>query len=39
MRQAAPQRPSPLASRLTEQEKALHDAMVQGLGNSAIWKN
>jgi len=38
-RQAAPQRPSPLTSRLTEQEKALHDAMVQGLGNSAIWKN
>lgn len=38
-RQAAPKRPRPLASRLSEQEKALHDAMVQGLGNSAIWKN
>lgn len=38
-RQAVPQRTKPLGSRLTEQEKVLHDAMVQGLGSSSLWKN
>ena len=30
-------RPTPLPSRLTEQEAAAHDALVDGLGPSALW--
>ena len=38
-RSAAPKRPTALPSRLSEDEKAKHDALVQGLGASAIWKS
>ncbi len=36
--QPARQRPKPLASRLTEDEKAAHEAFVSGLGDEAVWK-
>ena len=36
--QPARQRPKPLASRLTEEEHAAHDAFVSGLGDEAVWK-
>ena len=32
------QRPSPLPSRLTEEERKAHDAFVAGLGDNALWK-
>ena len=32
-----PARAKPLASRLTDEEQALHDALVKGLGPSALW--
>lgn len=31
-------RPTPLASRVTEAESAAHSAMVDGLGDAALWK-
>ena len=31
-------RPAPLPTRITEAEKAAHDAFVEGLGEAAIWK-
>ena len=34
----ARQRPKPLGSRLTEDEKAAHEAFVSGLGDEAVWK-
>ena len=34
----ARQRPKPLGSRLTEDEKAAHEAFVSGLGDEAFWK-
>ncbi|MEZ5999891.1 DNA polymerase III subunit epsilon [Hyphomonas sp.] len=36
--QPARQRPKPLGSRLTEDEKAAHEAFVSGLGDEAVWK-
>jgi DNA polymerase-3 subunit epsilon len=36
--QPARQRPKPLAARLTEDEKAAHEAFVSGLGDDAFWK-
>ncbi|MEQ1753553.1 MAG: DNA polymerase III subunit epsilon [Micropepsaceae bacterium] len=37
-RATAPKRPNVLAPRISDEEKAHHDALIQGLGNSAIWK-
>lgn len=34
----ARQRPKPLGSRLTEDEKAAHETFVSGLGDEAFWK-
>ncbi|MBL8581553.1 MAG: DNA polymerase III subunit epsilon [Rhizobiaceae bacterium] len=34
---ALPERPAPLAPRLSEKERAAHTAMVAGLGPAAIW--
>lgn len=31
-------RPNPLAARLTEAERAAHDAFVQGMGDKAVWR-
>ncbi|NNJ67518.1 MAG: DNA polymerase III subunit epsilon [Boseongicola sp.] len=31
------QRPNPLPSRLTDEEKAAHAAMIDGMGESAVW--
>lgn len=36
--QPARQRPKPLGQRLTEDEKAAHEAFVSSLGDEAIWK-
>ena len=36
--QPARQRTKPLGSRLTEDEKAAHEAFVSGLGDEAVWK-
>jgi DNA polymerase-3 subunit epsilon len=36
--QPARPRPAPLGSRLTEEEKAAHEAFVSGLGDQAVWK-
>ncbi len=33
------QRPSPLASRLSDAERAAHDALVEKLGEKALWHN
>ena len=38
-RVAADKRSVPLLSRLTDEEKARHDSLVNGLGAQAIWKN
>ena len=35
--QLAQQRPVPLPSRLTEEERVAHAAFVSGLGNAALW--
>jgi DNA polymerase-3 subunit epsilon len=32
-------RPKPLASRITEGERAAHEAFVDGLGDGALWRN
>lgn len=36
---SAPKRPSPLSSRISEEEKAAHAAFVETLGDNALWKN
>lgn len=36
--QPAKQRPKPLSSRLTDEERAAHEAFVSGLGDEAVWK-
>ncbi len=36
--QPARQRQKPLSSRLSEDEKAAHEAFVGGLGDEAVWK-
>ncbi|WP_321487906.1 DNA polymerase III subunit epsilon [uncultured Hyphomonas sp.] len=36
--QPARQRPKPLGERLTEDEKAAHEAFVSGLGDEPVWK-
>ena len=38
-RQSAATRPAVLASRLSEEERARHDAMVERMGQGAIWKS
>jgi DNA polymerase-3 subunit epsilon len=38
LRKAAQTRPMPLAPRLSDEERARHDAMVERLGANAIWK-
>jgi DNA polymerase-3 subunit epsilon len=37
-RQVSRERPNPLASRLTDEEREAHTAFVDGLGEQAIWK-
>ena len=36
--QPARQRPEPLGARLSEEERAAHEAFVSGLGDEALWK-
>lgn len=38
-RATAARRPIPLPSRLTEQEREAHQALMEGLGAGALWKN
>ena len=38
LRRAMQPRPTPLAPRLTDGERARHDELIQSLGGSAIWK-
>lgn len=38
-RASAQKRSAPLPSRLTDEEKARHEELVNGLGSQAIWKN
>jgi DNA polymerase-3 subunit epsilon len=33
------QRPTPLASRVTDEDRAAHAAFVSTLGNAAIWRD
>ncbi|MAN46946.1 MAG: DNA polymerase III subunit epsilon [Alphaproteobacteria bacterium] len=37
-KRTAKQRPQPLASQITEEERAAHEAFIESLGDDAIWK-
>jgi DNA polymerase-3 subunit epsilon len=39
VRKPAPPRPKPLEARLSAEDIARHEALIQALGQNAIWKN